>query len=72
MDFIISETNKGKKSLLHDGYIYRIDYTLKDGFISIIFQLYHGGKFYWWRKSEDQDKTTALSQVNENLYHIML
>jgi hypothetical protein len=34
MDFIISETNKGKKSLLHDDYIYRIDNTLKDGFIS--------------------------------------
>ena len=25
MDFKISETNRGKKSLLHIGYIYRID-----------------------------------------------
>jgi hypothetical protein len=34
MDFIISKTNKGKTSVLHDGYIYHIDNTLKDGFIS--------------------------------------
>jgi hypothetical protein len=34
IDFIISETNKGKISLLHDGYIYHIDNTLKDRFIS--------------------------------------
>jgi hypothetical protein len=34
MDFIISETNKGKKRLLHDGYIFHIDNTLKDRFIS--------------------------------------
>jgi hypothetical protein len=34
IDFIISEIIKGKKSVLHDSYIYRIDNTLKDGFIS--------------------------------------
>ena len=31
MDFKISDTNKGKKSLIYDGFTYRIDGVLKCG-----------------------------------------
>ena len=34
--------------------------------------VYHGSQFYWWRKPEDLEKSTDLSQVTDKPDHIML
>ena len=38
---------------------------------STLFQLYHGGQFYWWSKPEYPEKTTDLPEVIDKLYRII-
>ena len=39
--------------------------------LSTIFQLNYVGQFCCWRNLEYPEKTTDLSQVTDNLYHMM-
>ena len=40
--------------------------------LSTRFQLNRGGQLYCWRKPEDPEKTTDMSQVTDKLHHVML
>jgi hypothetical protein len=37
--------------------------------LSVVFQLYHGNQFYWWRKPEYLERTTDPGLATGKLYH---
>ena len=40
--------------------------------LSTIFQLFRGGQFHWWKKSEFPEKITNLPQVTDGLVLLAL
>jgi hypothetical protein len=38
--------------------------------LSTIFQLYRSGQFYGWKKLDDPEKTTNLSEITDELYYV--
>jgi hypothetical protein len=58
--------------IYHAGDVCLVCFVFVCWILTPLFQLHRGGQFHCWWKPECSEKTIDLSQVTDNLYHIML
>ena len=52
-------------------HVWLIDYGAYRDFQQYVIS-YRGGRFHWWKKPKNPEKTTDLSQLTDKRYHIIL